>query len=85
MSWNYRVIRSLDPDADVEPEYTYAIHEVYYSEDDGLSSWTQDPVAFFGDSLEDLRDMILIKLHRALTLPVLEVRDGKLVELPASE
>jgi predicted RNase H-like HicB family nuclease len=80
VNWNYRVIRSEDG-ADVN----YAIHECYYTEGDPVpTSWT-DPVAVAAETRADLF-WVLAEMTKAVAQPVLEIRDGKLVEVePARE
>jgi hypothetical protein len=67
MSWNYRVIRSVDRDG----TEMYAIHEMYYGPPDGP---TADPVPVLGESLDDLRGT-LEKMAKALYEPILNMTD----------
>jgi hypothetical protein len=73
MSWNYRVIRGGDPGG-----VYYAIHEVYYDADGEPNGWCE------ADALADTRDdlfSVLERMNEAAKKPVLEVREGKLVEV----
>ena len=48
MTWNYRIVATVDGD-----ETMYGIHEVYY--DDGKPvSYTTNPVPCVGDDLQEL-------------------------------
>lgn len=76
MTWNYRVVRTEYATPDGGSEAVYAIHEVYYDdEDDGrIEVWSVDPIAPQGSDLGelqwDLRAMLL-----ALDSPVLDRAD----------
>jgi len=39
----------------------YAVHE-YYEMDDGVPVWTENPVTVDGDSIEDVKKMLLLIL-----------------------
>jgi hypothetical protein len=54
-----------------EPEFIYAVHEVYYNEDGEIDGWTAQPVSPAGDDLKQL-DSDLSLFSAALSLPVLE-------------
>lgn len=64
MPWRYRVMKH-DEGAS-EPPYL-AIHEVY----DDPPGWTTNPVSVGGESIEELRE-VLIMMRRALAEPVLD-------------
>lgn len=68
MTWNHRVmIHRHDND-----ETYYAIHEVYYGVDGADSvSWTDNPVAPYGETIEELRET-LERMLKALDKPILE-------------
>ena len=38
--WNHRIIRHIDPRANMDDSIYYAIHEVYYDEDGKVKGWT---------------------------------------------
>ena len=70
MSWNYRVIK----DTENGQEY-FTIHEVYYRpEAERPYLITKEPVALFGETLEELRADFEAQ-KEALSLPVLRCED----------
>ncbi len=66
-TWNYRVLERADKKTG---EKTYAIHEVYYNDEDQPDNCTENAVAPMGESLEELKGDIEYYL-RALKIPVL--------------
>lgn len=66
--WNYRVTY----DDDVLPHYE--VREVYYDDDGAVAGWTEQPMAPFGENLDELRDD-LAKMQEALNRPVLDITD----------
>lgn len=76
MTWNYRVIRSKDPDG----EYYYAIHEVYYNNNQEPDSWSRDAIRMFEYSMSELEEEFG-RLRKAMSKTVLEEFEGKLVEV----
>lgn len=48
--WNYRVVRTVDPEGEVE----YGVYECYWAEDKMISR-TEEPVTSTYDTMEDLR------------------------------
>lgn len=65
--WNHRVMRVVDEFG----EESFGIHEVYYASNGSIESWTVDPVAPEGSTLEELkRDYET--MARALTMPILD-------------
>jgi len=68
--WNNRVVRRTWRKGEVGEEVGYAIHEAYYGLDDGVSI-TIDPIAPYGETLEELRETLQCML-RALDNPVLD-------------
>ena len=66
MTWNYRVFR--------ENEHDYAIREVFYAEDGAILGCTAEPVAPFGQSVDELAQTIA-DFQAALALPVLTFDD----------
>lgn len=46
MSWNYRVIKTKDG---------WGVHEVYYSVEGRITSWTSDTVYPYGQTEEEFR------------------------------
>jgi hypothetical protein len=76
MTWNYRIIRT-DDDGGTD----LALHEVYYN-DGKPASWTCEPTTVAGSNLSGLT-LNLAWMLKALTMPPLVIRDGKLVECEA--
>jgi hypothetical protein len=77
MTWNYRVIKEKNKeylDLDKEDAYFFAIHEVYYDENEKPITCTEDPVYPSGTSLKDLKVDIKHYLQ-ALKRPVLNMTD----------
>ncbi len=76
MSWNHRVIRTLNGIFEDEP-YWYTVHEVYYKkkgggEDyDNIVAWT-NPISVCGATLGELRDT-LAYISKAIEKPYLEI------------
>jgi len=77
MTWNHRVIK--DEDAG---EAYYAIHECFYNnkEDAMPTSWTARTIAPLSDTRTGLLE-VLERMATAVRRPILEVKDGKLVEV----
>lgn len=68
--WNYRVVRKPWPDTD---SVSYELHEVYYTDEGAIESWTADPVAPRGESSAELREDVRWFLQ-AFRRPILEAR-----------
>jgi hypothetical protein len=62
MTWNYRVMVRGG---------SYAVHAVYYADDGRITSWSAEPMALSGESIEDLTEEIE-RFRRALSEPVLD-------------
>jgi predicted RNase H-like HicB family nuclease len=75
VTWNYRVIRSVDAAG-----VNYAIHECYYEGNNVPTSWTADPADVAAETRADLF-WVLAEMTKAIERPVLEIREGKLVEV----
>lgn len=77
MTWNYRVIRTEE-----EGEHVYAIHECQYADkgDTIPGSWTEEPVCVLSETRTGLF-WVLSVMTEAVAKPILEERDGKLVEV----
>ena len=70
MSWNHRVLRTKD-----EGGEWFAIHEVYYNDEDGsVKAWTSQPVSPSGETLDVLKKELEM-FTRALDKPVLDVAE----------
>jgi hypothetical protein len=76
-TWNHRVIKKVFPK---DNTVCFEIHEVFYSSDCSIESWTEKPVFPFGESESELREDIRYFLQ-AFRLPVLEEKEenGKTV------
>jgi hypothetical protein len=72
MSWNYRIIRrKFVSDIVPDGEYSHGIHEVYYDEAKQPYTWSTNPIAPRGETLEDIKGDINL-MQKAFNLPVLE-------------
>ena len=76
MSWNHRVVRRELPAAEAgaaDATHEYSIREAYYGlgGDPQSVSWTANPIAPYGESLEGLR-WVLEKMLEALDKPILD-------------
>lgn len=81
MTWNYRVTRTRVPDGCVGGgEDMYEIREVYYDDDKAIVSWSQDPIAPFGESWREVAED-LVRMQRAVVLPVVDLTGEKPVEV----
>ncbi len=74
--WNYRVVRKKhtwhDPTQNTEQEnYSYAIHEAYYDDNGYVGAITQEPVAPYGDTVEELRHSWVMMVE-AFGQPILD-------------
>lgn len=52
--WHYRLIKHVYPKGEVY----YAVHEYYPATEEVGEAWTLNPVAFWGESLEELQDLM---------------------------
>ena len=70
--WNHRVVRTTNasPIDQIEGEYYFAIHEVYYNDAGEICGMTEDPIEPFGESLEDLKNS-LERMMKACDRPIL--------------
>lgn len=74
MHWNYRIL--------LHPDDYYAVHEVFYNEDNKPDGWTEDPIDFGGDNPEDVRQALRTALSDITKLPVLRItKKDKLKEM----
>jgi len=78
MGWNYRIMRHEEQALGVEM-VSYHFHEVQYNADDSVRSWTQEPCAPMGETLEELSGDIAWFIA-ALAKPILDAKTGKVVE-----
>lgn len=76
MSWNYRIVKSADPDG----TEVWAVHEVYYDSEGKPEAWTERPSHPLGETWNELhRDFT--HYQEAFTKRALDVTSGKAVEL----
>lgn len=69
--WNHRVMRrTYTPPGYDEPIHLYSIHEVYYSPDGSVATYTKDGVRPQGESLDELREELEMFIN-ALGQPIL--------------
>ena len=74
MTWNYRVIMKTYKTLSGEEEIEFGIYEAYYDKDK-VTSWSANPVAIYGETLEELKQVY--KMYGlALSKPIL-MWDGK--------
>lgn len=52
-------------------ENSFTLHEVYYDDDGNVKYWSTDPIAAYGETLEELKSDLEHQL-KALEKPVLE-------------
>lgn len=58
-------------------ENSFTLHKVYYDDDGSVKYWSTDPIAAYGETLEELKNDLEHQL-KALEKPVLEeTEDGK--------
>ena len=57
MSWNYRVIKRV-----IRGEYSYNVHEVYYTDDGTIRVWSENPIIPTGETPEELKKDFLMQL-----------------------
>lgn len=66
-TWNYRVMEHVE--SDIETTW-YAVHEVFYDEDNNVTFWTEKPVDLVGETYEELQSEYSM-WGEAFTLPTL--------------
>lgn len=80
MTWNYRVMQHdhetpiIGDDGKPVIETSFDIHEVYYSTDGNPVSYTSDPIAVSGESIDGL-GWVLDRMREAVAKPVLTEAD----------
>ena len=85
MIWNYRIIRTVPRHAltELEEEF-YNIHEVYYDEDGTPELISEEPIAIWGITLQELKNDLVYYLD-AFDLPVLEMSYFDELKMKSSE
>ena len=68
--WNHRLMRHTHIDKGVST-YWYGIHEVYYDADGNPNGWTENVVAPFGETPEEISKEFEL-MQKALLLPVID-------------
>jgi hypothetical protein len=71
MTWNHRVFRVAHENGEVG----YGFRETFYAEDGHVEGWTENDIAPYGESPDELRTC-LERMIRALDLPVLSGDTG---------
>ena len=85
MTWNYRVMKHVDstpdwvPNRESDTETWFGIHEVFYDAEQNVKSYSLNPQAVIGESMEVTKD-ILQKMLEACEKPVIDY-----VNVPKSE
>ncbi len=81
--WNHRIIEKYHKETDTS---TYQIHEVYYSNDGIIESWTESAVGPMGETVDELREDVSFFM-KAFQKPVLkeEIENGKPVLVPQND
>ncbi|MDB4378657.1 hypothetical protein N9Z41_02685 [bacterium] len=59
--WHYQLMWHEPNTPDFEDDGYYAIHE-YFEREDG-DGWTESPVTVEGDSIEDVKKVLMLMLH----------------------
>lgn len=73
--WNYRVFRHVDKCVGQDQEW-FGIHECYYDDAGNPDGWTENEVAPYGETVEELKK-VLEMMADALKKPILEYDDAK--------
>ena len=89
MTWNYRVLRHVTanrnkPNVDTNEEFFksfrgereeyYRIHEVYYRENGSITSCSEEAIAPFGETVEELQEVIEL-MKAAFDKPAIPYED----------
>jgi len=72
MTWNHRVIKYETRNLFGDPDFGYAIHEVFYDNDGNVRGMTADAIKPWGDTKEELRAE-LERMLAALDKPDLDL------------
>lgn len=68
MTWNYRMTKRMEYDVEV-----YEIREVYYDDEGGVRGWTEEAMAPYGETPEELFETLNKMLQAASMRPVLDL------------
>lgn len=84
MTWNFRVIRKtrrVKLGKRYKIVHSYDMHEVYYNQKGKPTSWTEKPIDANGyENIREMQETLCRMLADSLAMPVLEIRNGRLVE-----
>lgn len=69
MTWNYRIVKLTNPE---NGKVGYAIHEAYYNDSGEIHNITQEAIAAFGETPEELITDLENMLEDAKAQPVLD-------------
>ena len=72
MSWNYRITRSRNTNADRD---IFEIREVYYHDDGSIRGWTA-AIGLSGDSVEEIKADLELILRDTFNRPILDITDN---------
>lgn len=73
MTWDYRVMRTTDPDG----THVFAVYEVYYDENGSIEMWTESPTWPQGESFRELYDDFVHYGHAFGSKPVLFLENNE--------
>lgn len=80
MTWNYRVCKETK-EAGSGPVDIYSIREVYYNKEGKIYAYSENPIAPYGESPEELEADLELML-RARTRPILDLAEVEFADAP---
>lgn len=80
MSWRYAFTREKI----VDGEETFTIHEVYFDDDNNLSSWSADPIAPQADTFTGLEEELQRMLQESMRF-ILDLTEDPPVFITAND
>ena len=78
MTWRYGVIKKTEK-IGKKVYHSYDVHEIHLSADGSVIGWTEEPITVSGETLADIRWMIMAMRKDCFRFPVYEVKRNKLV------
>lgn len=75
MSWNYRLIHHDTPHVEVPPEDWYAIHEIFYNENNKIILRSVEPVTVEGETKEEILNNLKKMTEAVLQHPILKLSE----------
>jgi len=78
MSWNYRIVKHSQQSIS-STSVCFTMHEVFYDKRGKIDGWS-DAMHPLGETLSELQ-ADLRYMRRAFKLPILEMKNGKLVKV----